>query len=137
MLKRFLNATLGLAGLKAIRAGSLHFGPDAIPYGVDMWADIARLAGSEPIRTVLDIGANVGNFSINAVRRNPGLTIYAFEPIADTFGKLKTAAADYPNIKPFPLACGPERGRRTIPLYQSHEMNTLAAAPADGEMSGK
>ncbi len=38
---------------------------------------------------ILDVGANVGGFSIDASQRHPSATIVAFEPIPQTFSSLK------------------------------------------------
>lgn len=43
----------------------------------------------EPGAFVMDVGANVGSFSIAANQREPSVTILAFEPIPPTFSALK------------------------------------------------
>jgi FkbM family methyltransferase len=136
-LHHALNAILCRLGVKLIRADSVHFPRSAAPYGIEPLTDIARLAGGNPLRTVFDVGANVGRFSRSVADQFPGATVYAFEPIASTFAALKAATADCPQVHPFPLACGSEPGRRTIPLYQSHQMNTLADTPVRKDLCGQ
>lgn len=41
------------------------------------------------VHTVFDVGANVGDYSREMLRINPGLAIHAFEPGKDAFEKLK------------------------------------------------
>jgi FkbM family methyltransferase len=43
-----------------------------------------------PGSTVLDVGANVGWYSLNIAKAVPGVRIFAFEPIPDTFKNLCT-----------------------------------------------
>jgi hypothetical protein len=38
--------------------------------------------------TILDIGANVGQFALAAALHFPGATIHSFEPLPDTFSEL-------------------------------------------------
>jgi FkbM family methyltransferase len=42
-----------------------------------------------PRATILDIGANIGWYSLNIARRFPDVTIHAFEPIPSSFGYFK------------------------------------------------
>ena len=56
--------------------------------------------------TVLDIGANVGSFSIWASQRWPGCSIFAFEPLSINFEMLKKNAPLFPNAQLFNVAVG-------------------------------
>jgi len=63
---------------------------------------------SRPIKTVLDIGANVGE-SVHRFRQIwPDAKIYSFEPRAVSFEKLFDVAADDGNCEVFNLALGEE-----------------------------
>src|SRR5947207_3356176 len=48
--------------------------------------------------TVVDLGANVGAFSVWASRRWPGSTIHAYEPHPDTFAMLVRNVAGLANV---------------------------------------
>lgn len=55
---------------------------------------------------VIDIGAHVGLFAIYLAKRQPGITIHAFEPIPDSYESLleNIARNNTPNIIPHNLA---------------------------------
>jgi FkbM family methyltransferase len=58
---------------------------------------------------VLDVGAATGNWAQHMVERyNP--VIYAFEPAADSFAKLREKAVDNPKFQPMPYGLGHEDG---------------------------
>jgi FkbM family methyltransferase len=57
--------------------------------------------------TILDIGANVGSFSVWATMRWPGSTIYAYEPHPGTFAILRRNVAALPNVVPENVAVYP------------------------------
>lgn len=53
------------------------------------------------IRTVFDVGANVGDYSVAAGRSFPNAAIYAFEPVKRTFDQLTQRLAGTPTFKAF------------------------------------
>src|SRR5260221_750635 len=70
-----------------------------------------------PSRTLLDVGANVGDFA--EVVSDSGYQVYAFEPFAAAFERLKARMADRDNVKTFNLALGSKE--TTLPLYIASE----------------
>lgn len=58
------------------------------------------------LKTVLDIGANVGQFGKEIRRMLPEATIYSFEPIKECFEKLNENMASDKNFKSFNFALG-------------------------------
>ena len=74
------------------------------------------------IRTVLDIGANEGQFARTARKLLPGARIYSFEPLSAPFAKLRTAFKDDAHFEAFPLALGSEPGEAEF------EMNVFNAS---------
>ncbi|MBI4160781.1 MAG: FkbM family methyltransferase [Candidatus Yanofskybacteria bacterium] len=63
--------------------------------------------------TILDIGANVGQFSREMLDTFPDAHIYAFEPVAGCYEKLKKVS-DKLNFHPLPYALGNQTGETTI-----------------------
>src|SRR5688500_11030271 len=63
---------------------------------------LTTLSG-EPIRTVLDVGANVGAWSLMAADVLPGATIYALEVVPDTAAALRARVRQHDRIKCFNL----------------------------------
>jgi FkbM family methyltransferase len=68
------------------------------------------------IRTVVDIGANVGAASVYFALRCPGATVLAFEPSPDCFALLKANTADLAKVVCFPF--GLFDGDRKAILYR-------------------
>ncbi|MDJ0719932.1 MAG: FkbM family methyltransferase [Prochloraceae cyanobacterium] len=71
----------------------------------------SRLLGLSnlPIKTILDIGANNGQFAKKISKIFPSATIYAFEPVPLAFDKLKKwADKQDERVKVFQLALGDE-----------------------------
>ena len=61
-------------------------------------------------KTILDIGANEGQFADKMHAVFPGATIYSFEPIPETFDILQKNFVNIPEIKPVNLAIGDAPG---------------------------
>lgn len=57
-------------------------------------------------RTILDLGANFGSFSVWASHRWPGSTIHSYEPHPDTFAGLLENVKIYPNITAYNFGLG-------------------------------
>jgi len=76
----------------------------------------------KPGMTVLDVGANIGFYTIllSGLVGKDG-TVYAFEPDDDNFNFLKQLTKNLGNVKPVKAACGEKSG--SIYLYKSTKMN--------------
>jgi FkbM family methyltransferase len=71
----------------------------------------------EAVRTVLDIGANVGATALYFSQIFPNASIYAFEPAPDNFAVLAKNVANCARIRAFNFALGPQDA--TLELYAS------------------
>lgn len=69
------------------------------------------------IRTVLDVGAHVGEFASAARLMFPQAKIYSFEPLPEAFQKLKARMHAFPRWQGFPFALGERSGETE--LYKS------------------
>lgn len=58
------------------------------------------------IRTILDIGANIGYFSVTFHKILPQASIYAFEPLPDCYEQLLTRMEKIPQFRSFNCALG-------------------------------
>jgi FkbM family methyltransferase len=95
---------LAYAGLRTLRgaqplrvSSGLRF---ATAHYVDAWTildvigrNVYRVGRTEPWRTVIDIGANIGVFAVLAAQAAPGARIICYEPSADACGLLRTNLA--------------------------------------------
>lgn len=68
--------------------------------------------------TVIDIGANIGLFSLFVRTRSPRANVYAFEPSPVAFRALKANCEAYgPNLQPFNVGVSERRGSATLTFY--------------------
>lgn len=78
------------------------------PFGLDKFADIRMILAQHPMRTIIDVGANIGQ-SASAMRQVwPNAVIHCCEPVPSTFSKLKAAVAG-PLTHCHPVAIGARR----------------------------
>lgn len=76
---------------------------------------------SRPIRTVIDVGANTGQFAKKISGFFPEATIYCFEPLPEPFNKLSTwAKTQKGRVTPFNLAIGDKEGEAEMFLHEDH-----------------
>jgi amino acid adenylation domain-containing protein/FkbM family methyltransferase len=72
---------------------------------------------------VLDVGANIGLFSLLAGRGRPRARVYAFEPIAPVFESLRLNAELYvPNVKLFPYGLADAERQEDLTFYPRYTM---------------
>jgi FkbM family methyltransferase len=71
----------------------------------------------EEVRTVLDIGANVGATALYFARQFPNAEVYAFEPAPDNFAVLERNIANSKRIRGFNFGLG--AADATLELYHS------------------
>jgi FkbM family methyltransferase len=64
--------------------------------------------------TILDVGANVGQFALAAALYFPDARIYSFEPLPDVFRELQENTRRKENIQSFNCALGNRNGRTSF-----------------------
>ncbi len=69
------------------------------------------------IRTVIDVGANTGQFAKLARAVFPAAIIYSFEPLPDCFAELKNALPK--DVRFFPFECGIGSSEQTLEFLRS------------------
>jgi FkbM family methyltransferase len=95
---------------------------------------------AETARTVFDIGANAGIFSLAALGANPHAMVHAFEPTPEIATRLRTTVAlnDLSNLTVNEAAVGDHDGGASLMRWRgvgnSNEgMNFIATDSSDGE----
>ncbi len=73
-----------------------------------MISDLAR-QGVLP-GTVIDVGANVGQFAVASAKLFPNVSVHSFEPNPDCVALLKKHVKPLGNVKVYPIALGDEEG---------------------------
>jgi FkbM family methyltransferase len=85
-------------------------------------------------KTVIDIGANVGQFAIASANLFTDAQVYAFEPVPDTNQQLQKNIAPLSNIKSYALALGNKEGEVVFNINShSHSSSILPLAAAHAE----
>lgn len=69
---------------------------------------------TEPIRTVIDVGANVGGWSLMAADLLPEATIYSLEIVPDTAKALRARVGTHQRVKCFNLGLAAHTGTLTL-----------------------
>jgi len=94
--------------------------------GDDLVAAIrAELPGFDP-ETVFDVGANIGATAIFFTRAFPRATVFAFEPVAETFQVLIERTRAHSSVRAFNLALGRKRGRARMLIKRMSVANRVA-----------
>lgn len=85
---------------------------------------VPRASGLDPgsVRTVLDIGANIGVSTVYLASLFPNAEVHAFEPEPGNCELLAANAKALPRIKVHPLALGAEDGELTL-FHSDEEVN--------------
>ena len=94
-------------------------------------------------KTVIDVGANVGQFAVASAKIFPDVVVYSFEPNPECVALLNKHVAPLGNVFVYPIALGDEEGEAVfhvnshshssslLPLSQNH----LAAFPDAREVN--
>ena len=85
-----------------------------------------RAAGFHP-RTIIDVGANVGQFSIAASRMFPDSKIWAFEPVPDSFEILSKHLGKSPQVHLQQCAIGAANESMEININTHRHSSSLLA----------
>jgi FkbM family methyltransferase len=87
-------------------------------------------------KTVIDVGANVGQFAVAAAKQFPGTRIFSFEPVPATVNELRNTLAGVKDVTIYPLALGESEGEIAFNVNAvSHASSALHVAPAHLEAS--
>ncbi|HRH70469.1 MAG TPA: FkbM family methyltransferase [Flavobacteriales bacterium] len=59
------------------------------PFGTDRFADLRMVFPKQAFRTIMDVGANVGQSAVTFRKAWPLATVHCCEPVSSTFAKLR------------------------------------------------
>jgi FkbM family methyltransferase len=77
-----------------------------MPFGIDERVDIRRLRGSNDIKLICDVGANIGNTAKRFAACWPKSKIYCFEPFPETYARLSNNTARLSSVTCINCALG-------------------------------
>jgi FkbM family methyltransferase len=96
-------------------------------FSVTSYTMISDLARQKVLpRTVIDVGANVGQFAVAASRIFTGVSIHSFEPNPDCVTILKKHVEPLRNVLVYPIALGDKEGEEVFHVNShSHSSSIL------------
>jgi FkbM family methyltransferase len=100
-------------------------------WGVDLFDDLRKLTPLEEFRTVIDVGANKGDFSKLFLRYFSSATVQALEPVQATFDRLRRELSSESRVALHRLAASNQTGSALIRTFASSEKNTLVTELTD------
>lgn len=107
-IKTIIKKILSILGYKLI---PLYRDPEETFLGLN----------SRPIDSIIDIGANIGQFAKKARSKFPNASIYCFEPLPDVFEILNNwADSDSGKVKTFNTALGECTGKEKMFRHKNH-----------------
>lgn len=83
-------------------------------------------------KVIFDIGANRGDTAIKYSNLFPTAKVYAFEPFAETFIKLKDNVKDYPNINIYNFAIAEKIGETIFYSNKNEDTNSILSSSKIG-----
>ncbi|MFN8644862.1 MAG: FkbM family methyltransferase [Candidatus Binatia bacterium] len=86
-----------------------------------------------PAAVVVDVGANIGMFSLHVAAAGGAARVYAFEPFPESFALLKRNAERnrLDAIVPIPLAIAGQAGSRELHMQGRHGVHSLYGTSGD------
>lgn len=109
---RVLGALLDRAERRIGWVQGKGYGTATVAHEVAAIRDV--LAGGPPVRVVVDVGANVGDWTAEALRAFPAAQVHAFEPSATCVGVLRARYGSEPRVHLTAAAVGAEAGSATL-----------------------
>ena len=95
-----------------------------MPTGLDWIYDINHFIKQSPIKTILDVGANIGLVSKNLHNSFPVSNIYSIEPDPTAYSKLKQSTTS-PKIKTFNIALGSQSEKLFVNFHPASQRNSI------------
>jgi len=112
LIKEFLKKLFNFVGFNVTRTGA------GIQGGEKKFApsqeDKLKWIQNMNIKTVIDVGAHIGESALQFHELFPNAKIYSFEPLHDCFMRLNDNMKNVPNFRSFNLALGDKEGRLQI-----------------------
>jgi FkbM family methyltransferase len=121
-MKRWLRPLLSRAGIYYARR-------QYMPCGIDWLWDVQRLMRQRRLRTVFDVGANIGQTTRQIKARFPAARVHAFEPIGATFETLRSNVDHLEGVTPHRLALSDRPGQVMMTAAPDSPLNHFVEEP--------
>ncbi|MEM1157466.1 MAG: FkbM family methyltransferase [Verrucomicrobiota bacterium] len=103
---------------------AVRFGAPS-PTGLFLNHDLVRFLG-RPVRSVIDVGANVGDTVAEYLSKFQDCQIHALEPVSSNFKILSDRFHNHTRVTLHPLALGAETGTKVINLWRNREYHSFS-----------
>lgn len=114
---------LARRALKLTRLLTFETGRRGLRYGVGAAVEHWRALSGLDVATVVDIGANKGQFALLAMGVFPGVTVYSFEPLYEPAARFRKMLAG--KVRLFETAIGPYEKQGTIYVSRRADSSSL------------
>lgn len=140
-ISEYLRSEAGMKLKDAIRPlKHALFGKNHIYKVVEMVGDMERKAGNA-VTTVFDLGAAIGEAALPMARAFPEATVYCFEPLPDSFARLKDRTKPFADrMKYFNYGLYDREGRIEFNVLPNRDGSTIlpiADLPVPGKDEAK
>jgi FkbM family methyltransferase len=88
--------------------------------GIDFITEIGSRLPQVEVKTIFDVGAHIGLTAIEYSDAFPNADVYAFEPSASNFERMKSNLIGKPDIKIHRIGMGSEKSAATLYLDPNH-----------------
>jgi FkbM family methyltransferase len=109
--------------IKLLRLLTIAAGRRGLRHGVAATVEHWRALGRLDIATVVDIGANKGQFALFATAAFPAATIYSFEPLEEAAARFRKVFGE--EVALFETAIGPRETETAIYVSQRADSSSL------------
>lgn len=124
-----------LAGVAA-SPGGLRSMRRVRPFSIAAFRLVEAIGAEVPaFATVVDVGANAGQFSAAALARWPGADVVAFEPLPRAAALLRVALARFPRAEVHQVALGASAG--TVALHPHRYSPSSSVLPVAPDVRGR
>jgi FkbM family methyltransferase len=124
---------MGFALNKIYAIFSLLENPDSIKalvtwpkFSITSFNTVSRLAKQGVLPgTVLDVGANEGQFAVASAKLFPNVRVHSFEPIPDCVEGLRRHVSGLKNVTVYPFALGDREGEVTFRVNSDSQQSSI------------
>lgn len=110
---------------KLLAAVQSKRGRKALRHGVAATGEHAELLRRLAPTTVLDVGANRGQFALDVERALPSARVYSYEPIAAAASTYRAVFSNAPRCSVRQVALGATRGREVLHVSRHDDSSSL------------
>ena len=116
-----------LVGRILHRAGIYYAKRPYMPYGIDWLWDIHRILRGRSVKTVFDVGANIGQTTRLIKERFTDADVHAFEPVSSTYRSLERRVQALRGVTCHRLALSDGIGQATVTAVTDSQLNRMVS----------